>query len=186
MNKLCPKLQDVLVLIILSAVIVVGRLMPHAPNFTPAGAVALFSGFLFARYSLAILAVLLGMGISDVLIGMYDPRIMATVYCSLLLPIALRTVLRAKLGPFRIALTALCGSAIFFISTNFAVWLFSDMYPKTLSGLGNCYLAGIPFLRFTALGDLFWSGLLFGVYFLLRRWVVLMRPSAESMVPARI
>ena len=43
------------------------------------------------------------------------------------------------------------------------------MYPQTLSGLASCYIAGLPFYGRTLLGDLFFSGVLFGVYALVSR-----------------
>ena len=38
------------------------------------------------------------------------------------------------------------------------------MYPETYEGLMTCYAAGIPFLKGTFFGDLFYSGVLFGVF----------------------
>jgi len=47
---------------------------------------------------------------------------------------------------------------VFFLISNFAVWAFglslaNAPYAKTLSGLVECYAAGLPFLRGTMLGD---------------------------------
>jgi hypothetical protein len=55
-------------------------------------------------------------------------------------------------------------SAVFFVATNFAVWLFGDIYPSTAAGLLACYASGLPFLKYAIAGDLFWSGILFGGY----------------------
>jgi hypothetical protein len=62
------------------------------------------------------------------------------------------------------------GSLQFYIITNFFVWFGShDMYPQTLSGLSACYVAALPFYGRTLLGDLFYSGVLFGAYALVSR-----------------
>jgi hypothetical protein len=53
-------------------------------------------------------------------------------------------------------------SLLFFAATNFAVWAFSGLYPLTWQGLTTCYVAALPFLDKTVLGDLFWCGVLFG------------------------
>jgi hypothetical protein len=37
------------------------------------------------------------------------------------------------------------------------------MYPKTMGGLGEAYVAGLPFFRNAAAGDLFFAALMFGV-----------------------
>jgi hypothetical protein len=43
---------------------------------------------------------------------------------------------------------------LFYLISNFAVWLGADrLYPHTLSGLADCYVAAIPFFRGTLAGD---------------------------------
>jgi len=63
----------------------------------------------------------------------------------------------------RLAGTALAGSVGFFLWSNFAVWAVWNMYPKTLAGLGACYVAALPFFRNALFGDLAWTAVLFGV-----------------------
>jgi hypothetical protein len=36
------------------------------------------------------------------------------------------------------------------------------MYPLTWQGLTHCFIAALPFLDKTVLGDLFWAAVLFG------------------------
>jgi uncharacterized membrane protein YcgQ (UPF0703/DUF1980 family) len=57
---------------------------------------------------------------------------------------------------------ALSSSLFFFATTNFAVWMFSGMYTHDLTGLVQCYVAALPFLQNTIIGDMFWTTLLFG------------------------
>jgi hypothetical protein len=66
-----------------------------------------------------------------------------------------------------IAATTLAGSAIFFLVTNFGEWLLYDTYAKTWHGLGECYLAAVPFFERTLAGDAAGSILLFGASYLL-------------------
>jgi hypothetical protein len=51
---------------------------------------------------------------------------------------------------------------LFFVVTNFGVWAFTDMYPRTGDGLTACFIAAIPFFRNTLAGDLFYAAVLFG------------------------
>ena len=48
-------------------------------------------------------------------------------------------------------------SAWFFLWTNFGVWLLDSwgMYPKTITGLIDAYIMGIPFLKYNLIGNLF-------------------------------
>jgi hypothetical protein len=79
---------------------------------------------------------------------------------------------------FRIPLGATCGAVIFFVVSNFGVWLQSGMYPHTLAGLADCYTLALPFFRNTLTGDLVYSGLLFGAYAFATRLAA--RPVVES------
>ena len=68
-------------------------------------------------------------------------------------------------GWFRELRWGFCGFApavLFFITTNLAVWIFQSDYAKTLAGLVECYVAGVPFFRSMLMGDLFYLVVLFG------------------------
>ncbi|MDD5710863.1 MAG: hypothetical protein PHV43_02060 [Candidatus Colwellbacteria bacterium] len=139
------------------------RLLPHAPNFTPVGALFLFAGaFLPGR--LKFIVPIIALGVSDFFIGFYDYKLMFVVYGSFLMMSVLGSLAGRKVSPLRIGLGSLGGSTFFFFATNFAVWIFSDWYAPTLGGLLSAYIMGIPFFRMTLLGDLFFSTLFFGAY----------------------
>ena len=62
------------VVALLSAILVAAvlRLVPHPPNFTPIGAMALFSGAYLGRRGLAFVAPLGAMALSDAMLGFYS------------------------------------------------------------------------------------------------------------------
>jgi hypothetical protein len=66
----------------------------------------------------------------------------------------------------RVGAGSLAGSVSFFLISNFAVWAVWNMYPKTVSGLGACYVAGLPFFRNAVVSDLFFAALFFGIGYL--------------------
>jgi hypothetical protein len=147
---------------------VAARLLPHAPSFTPVAASAVFAGMMFRTRSLALAVPLAAMLISDLVLGAYDWRVMSVVYASLALPAVLAMWGRKFRLPFVLAPIVLSSSLVFFVTTNFAVWAFSGMYPSDLGGLIHCYVAGLPFLQNTVAGDVFWSAALFGAWWLAR------------------
>ena len=153
----------------LVALCVVARLLPHPPNFAPAAAVALFGGVLFSRGWQAGGVVLVGMAVGDWFIGFYDIGVMVTVYASMLMPLAARRLLRRSSGVAGVATVALLSGLGFYLTTNAAVWFFTGTYPTTAEGLAASYLAGLPFLKWTLLGNLFYSAILFGGLELLKR-----------------
>jgi hypothetical protein len=139
-------------LIILLAVI--ARLVPHPANFVPIGGLALFSGAKF-KGKFGFLIPLLAMAISDIFLGFHSTIIY--VYASFLIIFIMGKVIKNSQKPGSIFLASLMSSIIFFLVTNFGVWANFSMYPKTISGLYQSYIMGLPFFRNTLLGDLFYS-----------------------------
>ena len=148
----------VLVLMILLAA--ASRLIPHPPNVASISAVALFGGAYLTDKRLALLVPLVGLFLSDLILGFYSH--MEVVYGSFLLVVCLGFWLQRKRSALRIAGAALASSAIFFVVTNFGVWAFESLYPKTAAGLLACYAAAIPFFRNTLIGDGLYTVALFG------------------------
>lgn len=151
-------------LLIAVVLIIVGaalRLLPHIPNVAPVGAIALFGGAVLG-WRLAMWLPLLVMVISDLVLGFY-PGIAFTWAGFVFIALYGRLLRRAPL-PAKVLVGALGSGVIFFIVSNFGVWLSSGMYPSTLEGLAQCYVMGLPFLRATLLGDLAYSVVLFGAY----------------------
>lgn len=150
----------------LIAVGVLARLLPHAPNASPVAAIALFAGWATGRASVGALAAALVMICSDLIIGGHEPGVMATVYFALAAPALIGPRLGRLSGALRLLGGAVAGafasSIAFYLTTNAAVWAFSGMYPATADGLAASYIAGLPFLRFTFAGDLFWTLAFFG------------------------
>ena len=153
----------------LVALDVVARLLPHPPNFTPIAASAVFAGMMLRNHALALAVPLAAMLLGDSLLGGYDWRVMGVVYAALALPAGLAMVARRLRTSFVIVPVVLFSSLIFFVTTNFAVWVWSGIYPLTISGLAHCYLAALPFFQNTLCGDMFWSAVLFGSWWLARR-----------------
>src|SRR2546421_5134075 len=96
------------------------RLLPHPPNFAPVAALALFGGAHFADKRAAFGVPLAALLLSDAVLGFYSGMI--AVYGSFALIVALGRSLRSRCSLLPIAGTALAGSALFFVVTNFAVW----------------------------------------------------------------
>ena len=138
---------------------IVSRLIPHLPNFTPIGGLALFSGSTFGLIGLII--PIMSMVFSDVIIGFHSTIVF--VYGSFLL-IGLLGLLLKKTSLKNIMIFSLISSIMFFIITNFGVWVSNTMYPKTLNGLLQCYAMAVPFFRNTLFGDLFYSLMFFYGY----------------------
>ena len=166
-------------LVLLSAIAAAAalRLVPHTPNFTPIGAMALFSGaYLGKRGAIALIAPLAALFLSDLLLGFYAG--MTTVYFATALVVVIGWIALQRRTPVRVAGAAIASSVLFFVLTNFGMWLSSGYYPRTLAGLQACYIAAIPFFQNSVAGDLFFSAVLFGGFALIERKVPAVRASA--------
>ena len=164
-----PLFQDAIVFALLLALCVVGRLVDHVPNFTPVAAAALFGAFYFRKRFMAIALSLCAMFLSDLSIGFSQMGVMIAVYLCMLVPLIWRNSLRKRLSGWKVAAGALSCAIVFFLVTNFAVWFFGGIYSHNLSGLSLCYLAALPFFKYTLASGFFWSGILFGTYMLSER-----------------
>lgn len=177
-------------LLVALAIALAGRLIPHPPNFTPVGALALFAGIYLARKSRwALILPLAVMFLTDLAIGFYDTKLMLVVYGSFLFYGVFGLLVKNKRNVGTIALATLAGSFLFYLFTNFAVWAFSPVYPATLEGLMLSYTMGLPFLKYTLLGDLFFVGVFVGAYelalALLHRKQFILNEIKESLISLR-
>lgn len=139
-------------------------------NFTPLGAIFLFSGAYFSDKKLAFIVPMLAMFVTDLFVGFHStmPFVYGAFALSILIGFQLREVQEHK--AVKIIGASLLGSVLFFLITNFGAWLAIDFYPKTTEGLTLAYVEGIPFFRNTVMGDLFYSGLFFGAFELAKRY----------------
>ncbi len=168
MSKQQLKTQNFISPLLIIAIAVVLRLIPHPANFAPIGAMALFGGaYLNKKYALAV--PLLAMFVSDLFLGFHNT--MGFVYGSFLFIGILGLWLRRHKNVRNVIGAAFVSSILFFLITNLGVWLVSNIYPKTVAGLIECYIAAIPFFRNTLVGDLFYTAMFFFGYELVLHFV---------------
>ncbi|HMJ44610.1 MAG TPA: DUF6580 family putative transport protein [Pseudolabrys sp.] len=157
----------------LVALIVASRLLPHAPGFLPVAASGLFAARVLHIPVLAIIVPVLGMILSDVALPGEDWRIQAVGFAAIAIPAILGIATRRWNTVLPTIATVVVSSLLFFVLSNGAVWAFSGMYPLNLAGLTQCYVLALPFLEKTLLGDLFWTGALFGGFWAIQNGALL-------------
>ncbi len=149
------------------------RILPHPDNFSPISAIALFGGAYFARKSWALAVPFLALWASDLFLNnviyaqYFDGFTWYTslwIYAAFALTMLLGSNVLQKVTPTKVFLTSISASFLFFVVTNFDVWINSGMYPNNMAGFTACYTAALPFLQQTLAGDLFYTSVLFGIY----------------------
>jgi hypothetical protein len=178
-NKIfTPRFFFVSTLILLAAF---SRLIPHPMNFSPLGAIGLFGAAHFSKKWQAFLIPLLATLLSDIFLNnvIYSQyHTSFTVfyegaywqYISYILITATALLVFRKVTAPRILVGALSSTVIFFLMSNMGVWVaHPEIYAQNFTGLIACYVAGVPFLKMTLFGDLFYSGVLFGVFYIAQK-----------------
>ena len=130
--------------------IIVTRLIPHPPNFTSTIALAFYLPVLFGvKFIIVVIGAFI---LSDLVIGMH--QLIFFTWASLLLVGYLSKFFK-KIYYRPLGITISC--ILFFIISNFGVWLFSDLYTLNVNGLITCYTMAIPFLQNSLIGTIIFS-----------------------------
>jgi hypothetical protein len=162
---------------------IASRLLPHPPGFVAMGAIAVYAGARLPRlWALAV--PLLALVVSDFVLvhgGRWSDTFAAPVDLVRYATFAAIALAAFRWGRGRQGVAVRLGQGaaatlLFWVTSNLAVWAFPyglpgepGHYPRTLAGLGQCFLAALPFLdRYNFLlnglaADLLGVGVLFGL-----------------------
>ena len=151
------------ILLIASIIFLVSltRLVPHLPNFTPILALGIFGGAYLPNRIIALSLPILAMFLSDLIIGFHSQ--IYAVYVTIIILSLLGNMIKTK-NIKNLAIIGFAGSLIFFMITNFSVWLTDRLYPLTIDGLLECYIMAIPFFHNSLISTLLFLGILFFSY----------------------
>lgn len=188
----------IIVFVLLLVAAALYRLIPSRPaGFAPQMAMALLGGAVIKDKRWAFILPLLSLFVSDLLfaalysagispiMGFYDGQ--WAIYLVFVLLTFFGTFMR-KIKPVNVALFSVAGSVIFFLLSNFITWAVGQGFarPHTFEGLMLCYGDAIAFYRHGGLingfegnfilGDLIWSFLLFGSYYLVSKITTVANP----------
>ncbi|MEM6965154.1 MAG: DUF6580 family putative transport protein [Bacteroidota bacterium] len=177
-NKFTPKFGLIVVMILAAAAT---RFLPHPPNFTALGGMALFGAAYFSKKYWAFLVPFATLWLSDLILNnvvyaaYHDgftllPTYAVWTYVAFGLMILMGSKVLKKVKLPRVIGASIGASLIFFLVTNFGVWFFDSMnvFTDDASGLLAAYAAGLPFFWNTLVGDLFFVGILFGGFELIK------------------
>ena len=128
------------------------RFIPHPPNFTSLIALSFYvPAILGFSY---IPALLISFVITDIFIGFHS-TVLFTWGSVLIISILASKYFFNSI--FSRLSGALIGACIFFIITNFGVWLTGNIYEYTFNGFIKCYILAIPFFTYSLLSTILFS-----------------------------
>ena len=145
------------------------RVAPHPANFAPIAALALF-GSVYLNRKVALVVPLAAMVISDFFIGFDSLGTRLIVYGAFLGIAAMGLWVRNHKNVYTITSSAVLGSVIFFLVTNLPFVHPNSLYPYTVDGTVTSYINGLPFFKYTLIGDLFYTAVFFGAYEAVLAW----------------
>jgi hypothetical protein len=151
------------------------RFLPHPPNFTAIGGMALFAGAFIPNRWLSLLIPALAMVVTDLFIGFHNTA--WAVYLSFALITMLGWIMQKQNNVGTFIVTSLIASVLFFFITNAAMWVVGFwtseplIYPTSINGLTEAIAAGIPFYSWNFLvSQLLYGGILFGGFYAVKVW----------------
>ncbi len=160
---------------LLFLVSVLYRIVPGRPfGFAPQYAMAIFGGAIFRKQKAWAFILPIGsMFLSDLLYeilhragvteisGFYSGQWINYI---LFAGLVFFGFMMKKITLANVVLASVLAPSVYFLLSNFAMWVTTNMYEKTLFGLGKCYAMGLPFYPNSVMSTLFFSAIFFGVY----------------------
>lgn len=169
-----------LLLVILASVISTGAMRFVSfnfwafSNFTPLGALALFSGAYFNNKWKAALVLIVTLFTTDIFINyLYTSKLIwfhassLWLYASFMVMILIGSLIK-KVNITNVLLASLASVAVHWLLTDIDPWLHGNLYAKGLSGYGESLLMAIPFERNMLLADAAFGAVLFGGFELIK------------------
>jgi len=160
----------------LALVVFFSRLIPHAPNFTGSLAAIIFGSMVLRSWK-SLAGIILAYLCADLIINniMYrhnqfewlSPGVYWIFIPFIIIFLLNLFITKKEISPLGILGSSLSASIIFFLISNFGVWISSKItYTHDLGGLLLCYFNALPFFGYELAGTLFYSSALFSVYWL--------------------
>lgn len=145
-------------------------------GFTPMFAMAIFGGVVFRNdKKLAFVLPLATMFISDIIFqllynagrssiaGFYEGQLLNYILYAVTVCIGFFV---KRINVKNILIASVAAPTLFYILSNFSVWLSTDFYSKTFAGLGQSYVAGLPFyFPWSIVSTIVYAGILFGAFY---------------------
>ena len=155
------------------------RLVPHPPNFTPIGAMALFSGAYLGRRGAGFRRAARRAAAERPVLGFYPGMLRSSIERGADRADRLARAAGAS-SLLRVGAAAVASAVLFFVVTNFGMWAVQRHLPARPSrGLAACYVAAIPSSRTRSPATCSTAALLFGGFALLERAVPALRAQRE-------
>ncbi|OIR01311.1 hypothetical protein GALL_165990 [mine drainage metagenome] len=195
LQKINPRTSVLLLFIIATGMLRImncSTLLSPLANFTPIGAMALFGGTYFKSNWKSYFFPLVTLLASDIVMMQlfYKQHSNGLLYSGWLWTysaFALMVLIGKyiKKVTFKNVLTAAVAAALaHWLITDFGVWLGGGLdistgtaLTKDWHGFVQCYLQAIPFLKNMLLGNVLYSGILYGVFEVLQKRYPILQPS---------
>lgn len=170
MNKaFSPRLVFVISAVAIAALT---RILPHPPNFTAVGAMALLVGALVPNRILSLLMPMTALFVTDLVLGFHNT--MWAVYAAVGLTTMIGWMISKRQSVLSVTAGSLISIASFFFITNGAMWVVGfftqGFYPTNAAGLGLALESGLPFLTNDIISNLLFTAIFFGSFHALRIW----------------
>ena len=147
--------------------IILVRLLPHPAGSTPLFCTTLLLGLFFSRIQTILFGLFVFVFSDIILSGVYHFPMFGIwsffTYSSFVVAFFLGAIFLNLFSLLNTFYAIISSTFLFWLLTNFGTWLSTTLYPKTMIGLFTCFIAGIPFLKNSLLGNLLWGMIIFSI-----------------------
>ena len=182
LEYICTKFLDmnsqknIIILLVIFVIAAATRLIPDSlQNFTAIGAIAFMGGALIKNKWLKYLLPLGLLAITDVVLNMfvYSEFTNGSLFYSGMIWVYIPFVISVFIGEMvmtkrksgsKVVFSGILSGIVFFLLSNFGVWMSGVMYPKTMGGLLDAYYMGVPFFRNTLLSNVVYGLVIYFAY----------------------
>lgn len=173
MKTFSPRFYSISALVFIAAM---SRLLPHPPNFAAVAGMALFAGAQMNDKRFAFIVPLAAILLSNLFLPGGGWQEMPVYLCTIIGTL-IGIAISKRVNVLNVIGASLASSLIFYLVTNLPFWYGNlGLYSNDFNGLIQSYTAALPFFRNAIVGDLFYSGACFGVFYALeKRFAVLAR-----------
>ena len=129
------------------------RFIPHPPNFTSLLALSFYVPALLGIRYLPVLVI--SFILTDLVIGFHSVTLFtwgSVILIGFFSKLFTKTILSRIFG-------SLLGACLFFIITNFGVWVLGA-YEYNLNGILTCYFLALPFFTYSLISTFIFSGII--------------------------
>ncbi len=162
LKKSSVYIRPFFVILLCMLILIFSRTLSYIPNFTPTLSLIIFLSFLIRDKYLAVFIVITSLLVTDFILGFYSSMIF--VYSAYIIVCLISYVFLNHRNLKNVIKLSISSELLFYLITNFGVWMMTNTYTSDIHGLYQSYIAAIPFLKLSLGSTLIYSVTIYMIF----------------------